>query len=46
MEKRFLPIGIQDFADLRQRGCIYVDKTDLIYKLAAKGKGMLGWKTA
>ena len=38
MEKRFLPIGIQDFADLRQRGCIYVDKTDLIYKLATEGK--------
>lgn len=36
--KRLLPIGIQDFEDLRKRGCIYVDKTDLIYKLATEGK--------
>ena len=38
MEERFLPIGIQDFEDLRRRGCIYVDKTALIYKLAREGK--------
>lgn len=38
MNERFLPIGIQDFEDLRNRGCIYVDKTDLIYKLAKEGK--------
>ena len=38
MTERFLPIGIQDFEDLRERGCIYVDKTDLIYKLAREGK--------
>ena len=38
MNERFLPIGIQDFEDLRSRGCIYVDKTDLIYKLATEGK--------
>lgn len=38
MNKRFLPIGIQDFEDLRTRGCIYVDKTELIYKLATEGK--------
>ncbi|MDD6654343.1 MAG: AAA family ATPase, partial [Treponema sp.] len=38
MNERFLPIGIQDFEDLRTRGCIYVDKTDLIYKLATEGK--------
>ena len=37
-KKRLLPIGIQDFEDLRKRGCIYVDKTDLIYKLATEGK--------
>ena len=28
------PIGIQDFETLRKRGFVYVDKTDLIYKLA------------
>ena len=38
MNERFLPIGIQDFEDLRTRGCIYVDKTELIYKLATEGK--------
>ncbi len=38
MEERFLPIGIQDFEDLRRRGFIYVDKTAYIYKLAREGK--------
>ena len=38
MYERYLPIGIQDFEDLRRRGCIYVDKTALIYKLATEGK--------
>lgn len=27
------PIGIQDFKKLRQGGFVYVDKTDLVYKL-------------
>ncbi len=38
MEERFLPIGIQDFEDLRRRGFIYVDKTAYIYKLFREGK--------
>ena len=38
MSQRLLPIGIQDFEDLRNRGCIYVDKTALIYKLVVEGK--------
>lgn len=38
MNKRFLPIGIQSFEDLRNRGCVYVDKTALIYKLTYEGK--------
>lgn len=38
MNERFLPIGIQDFEDFRKRGCIYVDKTALIYKLSQEGK--------
>lgn len=38
MEARLLPIGIQDFEDLRNRGCIYVDKTAYVYKLAKEGK--------
>lgn len=38
MNNRFLPIGIQDFEDLRNRGAVYVDKTHLVYKLATEGK--------
>lgn len=30
--KRF-PIGVQDFARIREDGMYYVDKTDLVYKL-------------
>ena len=32
------PIGIQNFKDIRMGGYVYVDKTDLIYKLADLGK--------
>lgn len=28
------PCGIADFPDLRNRGCVYVDKTDLVYDMA------------
>ncbi|MGB3777193.1 MAG: AAA family ATPase [Tunicatimonas sp.] len=35
MEK--LPIGIQDFGKLRERGFVYVDKTELIYQLTQGG---------
>ena len=31
--KRILPIGIQDFTDIRQRGFVYVDKTARIHEL-------------
>lgn len=31
---RRYPIGIQDFEQLRTRNCVYVDKTELVYKLA------------
>ncbi len=31
------PIGQQDFASIRNRGFVYVDKTDLIYKMASEG---------
>ena len=36
MARKF-PIGIQTFAKLREEKAIYVDKTDLIYKLAHDG---------
>ncbi|MDR1554137.1 MAG: ATP-binding protein [Prevotellaceae bacterium] len=35
---RDLPIGIQDFEDLRTGGYVYVDKTKYIYQLATTGK--------
>ena len=35
---RKLPIGIQSFEELRTEGYLYVDKTDLIYKLVTEGK--------
>ena len=38
MEERLLPIGIQDFPNLRERGCIYVDKTAYIFSLVRGGK--------
>ena len=36
MEK--LPIGIQSFEDLRTNGYIYVDKTEIIHRIASSGK--------
>jgi hypothetical protein len=32
--KPYYPIGIQDFEKIREQNAVYVDKTDLIYKLA------------
>ena len=32
------PIGIQDFANIRESGYVYVDKTDLVHRLVATGK--------
>lgn len=31
--KRQLPVGIQSFVDIRQRGFVYVDKTDVVWNL-------------
>lgn len=38
MERLKYPIGMQDFEGLRTAGFVYVDKTDLVYKLAQEGK--------
>ena len=38
MPKRRLPIGMQTFRELRERGCYYVDKTAYILRLLAGGK--------
>ena len=35
---RRYPIGIQNFEELRNRQCVYVDKTELVYRLANTDK--------
>ena len=32
------PLGIQNFEELRNRNCVYVDKTELVYRLANTDK--------
>lgn len=36
MQERKYPVGIQDFEKLRTKGCVYVDKTDMIFSLVQK----------
>ena len=38
MKRRMLPVGIQAFRDLRERGCYYVDKAEHLRKLIREGK--------
>lgn len=35
---RRYPIGIQNFEDLRNNDCVYIDKTELIYRLTHTNK--------
>ena len=35
---RRLPVGIQSFEEIRKEGYLYVDKTDIVWQLAQKGK--------
>ena len=37
MSKKF-PVGIQSFEDIRANDFFYIDKTDLVYQLATRGK--------
>ena len=37
MEQKLLPIGIHTFEQIRERNCIYVDKTEMIHSLLQKG---------
>jgi hypothetical protein len=30
----FYPVGMQDFDEIREQNAVYVDKTDLVYKMA------------
>jgi hypothetical protein len=36
-EIRDLPLSIQDFEKLREQGCVYVDKTEYVHRLANSG---------
>lgn len=38
MNDRRLPVGIQSFEKIRKEGYLYVDKTDMIWRLANKGR--------
>jgi hypothetical protein len=33
-----MPVGIQDFEDLRTKDFLYVDKTEYVYRLVTQGK--------
>ncbi|MDD6536360.1 MAG: AAA family ATPase [Prevotella sp.] len=35
---RILPVGIQSFEEIRKKGYLYVDKTDIVWQLANTGK--------
>ena len=35
---RTLPLGIQSFEKIRKEGLLYIDKTDLVWQLATRGK--------
>ncbi len=37
MQERYFPIGIQTFEKIREQNAIYVDKTDLVYRLVKGG---------
>ena len=38
MARQKLPLGIQDFDELRRGGYLYVDKTDMLWKIANGNK--------
>ena len=38
IKDRKLPVGIQSFEEIRKQGCLYVDKTDIIWQLANRNK--------
>ena len=38
LNMRRYPLGIQNFEELRNRNCVYIDKTELVYQLANTDK--------
>ena len=45
MNERRYPIGIQNFEKLRKEGFLYVDKTELVYRLVTwtRRSWFIGW---
>ena len=39
--ERKLPIGIQTFEKMRAEGCLYVDKTAIIYQIVATKSALI-----
>ena len=37
MQERYFSVGIQTFEKIREQNAIYIDKTDMIYRLANGG---------
>ncbi len=37
VKKKLLPLGIQNFRELRNKNCVYVDKTEDIHRLVTEG---------
>jgi hypothetical protein len=35
LSEPYYPVGIQDFSEIRRLNALYVDKTELIYRLTA-----------
>ena len=38
IKDRILPVGIQSFEEIKKKGYLYVDKTDIIWQLANRGR--------
>jgi hypothetical protein len=38
LSEPYYPIGIQDFSEIRRLNALYVDKTELIYRLTSRSK--------
>ena len=37
MNNRRYPIGIQTFSEIRELNCIYIDKTEYVYRMSRPG---------
>ena len=37
INKRRLPVGLQSFEEIRRKGYLYVDKTDMVWEMVNEG---------